>query len=220
MRALECAAFLAYRGANDMVQEALELLRINDHATLLKASTTLVRGPLTWARVAELVLTHVARALLDGGETRAIVATLQAADLGSRLATRDASPTARVTHKLRSRIEMVVRAGAAVRATVQLREGVVPTEDRVGKLVALKMRWYRLREEFGEGEMEESDVEWVRAIALGACGHVLSHPEAHSGGLKAMAARAAAAWAAEAEAGPPASKKAKVGEAVPWDDDF
>ena len=206
---------MAYRGANDRIQEALELLRINDHAALLKASSTHVRGPLTWARVAELVLTHAARALLDGGETRATVATHQARDLESRLATRDASPTARVTQKLRARIELVVRAAAALGATIQLREGVVPTEDRVGKLVALKMRWYRLREEFGEGEMEESDVEWVRAIALGACGHVLSHPEA-DGGLKAMAARAAAAWAAD----PPASKNARVGEAVPWDDDL
>jgi len=60
-----------YRGS-PRVDEGLELLRINDYQTLLKRKSKLIRGSLTWASVAAVVIEGLATRLLNGGAERAL----------------------------------------------------------------------------------------------------------------------------------------------------
>jgi hypothetical protein len=199
--ALRCALQLTYCG--DVSGEALQLLRENDHGRLLKASATHIRPPYTWARVADIAVVRIARALLDGDED----ACEDARVLGDRLRDRDASGPARVTATLRHRIGQVVRLGACVEAVGDLRDGSwrADDQDALGKLLAARTAWFAVRREHASSTASD----WLLDAVQRAAGRVLSSNA--SAGAKAMASRAVSAWTVE--------EKRPRGEVVSFDSD-
>jgi len=191
-------AAIVYRGSQPRVEEALELLRINDYRELLRAKSKYMKtGQLTWARVAGAAVDALAKDLLRGDVERALDAAEDARELAERLRERDRDPSARVTAQLRSRIGQLVGVGKCIEGAVAMRDGAAPDFDSLGLLLSLRTRWYALRREHAS----ELDADWVRALAQQASGKVLSHADA-SQGLKAMATRAVSAWTPQDEEAP------------------
>ena len=167
------------------VDDGLELLRQNDYETLRRATTSVVRGQPTWAKVAEAVVEQLKMPLLSGPVGEALEAAERARTLAERLRARDAHPSARVTTTLRSRIGALERLALCVEAAVRLKEGAAADEADVGRLIALRQRWTALRR-------EQDEDAWVRSLALAAAGAVLASDDV---GLQAMATRAVVRWA-------------------------
>ena len=219
---------VVYRG-QPRVEEALELLRINDYRELLQARSKYIKsGQLTWARVAGVAVEAVAKDMLRGDVDRALDAAEDAHELAQRLRTRDRDSSARVTAQLRSRIGQLDSLGTCIEAAVALRDGAAPGFDVLGQLLSLRTRWHALRREHAS----ELDADWVCALVQVAAGKVLSSNAGQ--GMKAMATRAVSAWTPEGEDEPsssvspsddPPPKRIKLapestdGERVQWTDE-
>ena len=217
------------------MDEALELLRKNDYHELLRSKANFIRGPLTWASVCAVAVATVAAGLLDGALDKAIDVADDAHTLAERLRERDQNSSARVTAQLRQRIGMLDGLASCFEAAVALRDGGPIEFEALGRLVALRTRWFALRREMGS----EAESDWVVALVQAAVGKVLTSDA--GAGAKNMASRALAAWvatdpsaasvaadapdaaASDADA-PAAHKRLKLsegpGEAVSWDDDL
>jgi len=89
---------------------------------------------------------------------------------------------------------------------VQLRnDGVAPDADALGKLLALRTRWFAYRRDADS----DANSDWVLALVQAAAGKVLASTEA-SAGTKEMASRAVAGWIPDSP--PPATHTITPGE--------
>ena len=212
----EVQAFnLPYRSTMDFdkVDAALDLLEINDHTSLLKTRSKYFHGKqLTWAKIADATVSLLARPLLNGGIANAVEAHDRIILLEARLQSRDASGVGRVTSALRQSITALVRVSHALAATVKIKDGTQPDDDMMGRLVALKQRWYQLKNEHGGGSAA-----WVVELVQRATAEILK--SSVGAGKKALATRAAAQWIPDDKKGE-ASDAHSDGEVVQWDDDF
>ena len=182
----------SYRGS-PQTEEALELLRVNDYAELHAKKSKYIGGSLTWAKVAESAVAAIGKAMLGGDVERAVDAAEDAHALANRLRERDKHPSARVTATTRTRIGQLDALGTCVETAVGLRDETVRPDDfdALGRLLALRTRWYALRRELASAYAEN---DWVVELVQGAAGRVLSSTSAGAG-AKAMATRAVSAWA-------------------------
>ena len=224
---------LAYRGS-PRVDEALELLTINDYQTLLKTKSKLIRGQLTWANVCAVAANGVAPRLLEGDLDRAMDACEDAHTLAERLKERDRHVNARVTAALRQRIGQLEALAACLEVAARLREGeAIDDLDALGRLLALRTRWFALRRD----TQSHADSAWVVELVQAAAGRVLT--SGASAAAKGLASKAVAAWVVPApadaspstpphtpphtppEAPPPAKRMMRHdgGEQLTWDDD-
>ena len=208
----EVQAFnLPYRSALDFdkVEAALELLEINDLKELQRAKSKYFHGKqLTWAKIAEATVSLLAQPLLNGGIANVMEAHQRVVLLDGLLESRDASGIGRVTFALRQSITTLVRASHALAATIKIKDGKLPDDDMMGRLVALKQRWYQLKNEHGGGSAA-----WVVDLVQRTTAEVLKS-DSVGAGKTALATRAAAQWIPEDKA-----SKASDGEVVQWDDD-
>lgn len=189
--AVEVAAAVEYRGS-PRTDEWLDLLRFNSYADLAKRKSKYLGGQLTWARVADGAVSAVAKAMVLHDVERALDAANDAHVLAKRLRERDAHPNARVTAVTRRRIGMVDALGTCLETVAQLRDGTLRPDnfDALGRLLALRSRWYALQREVPA--LEGAGHDWVVELVQGAAGKVLSSDAGP--GAKAMATRAVSAW--------------------------
>jgi hypothetical protein len=197
------------------VDEALRLLRPDlSFAELKKQRAQHVRGPLTWAKLAEGVGRAVGEELLHVDEVDEIRhAAAHAARLRRRLAQRDASHGARVTLQTR---ELVIRVSEAAATLHQLASLTAESADALtlddgGRTIALHGKLVKLRDEFGGSlsyprRVLERAVSTVRASA------------AH-GGVKSLYEKALERWPASAAGAAGAAPAADDG-VVQWEDSF
>ena len=178
----------AYRGS-PRLSEALDLLEINDYHEMLQRRSKLIPGKLTWARVAGVAVSVAAKALLLGDADRAVSYVEDVRALADRLRDRDAHPTARVTTQLRAQIGQLLAFAECISAVVALRDGKAATDASMGKLTALRTRFYVLR---GEHPSIHGEWQWAEELVQTAAGRVLTSDA--GAGAKAVAARAVAAW--------------------------
>ena len=212
----EVQAFnLPYRSALDFdkVEAALELLEINDLKELQRAKSKYFHcKQLTWAKIAEATVSLLAQPLLNGGIANVMEAHHRVVLLDGLLESRDASGIGRVTFALRQSITTLVRASHALAATIKIKDGKLPDDDMMGRLVALKQRWYQLKNEHGGGSAA-----WVVDLVQRATAEVLKS-DAVGAGKKALATRAAAQWV-PSDIGSAGTSGSDGGETVEWDDD-
>lgn len=207
-----------YRSARrDVLDEILELLAENDASNLKHAAAEHVQGPKTWARLAGMAADMLRRPLLHGDADAAAEACEQATLLERRLQARDGLSAVRVTADLRERITRIVRLAQALAAAMALRDGEAPDDASVGRLLALRQRWYGLLRS-GDGAAA-ADKRWVVTLVNAAAARVLQSA-AHAS-LKGLAGRAVVQWTPPPE---PDAKRVKlsdgrVGESLTWDDD-
>ena len=186
-RSVQLGDLPSYRGS-PRVDEGLDLLRTNDYDALQQRRSKYIGGRLTWAKVADVVVAGLGKALLFGDADRAVSYVDDVRSLADRLVERDAHPSARVTTQLRARIGMLVATANCIAAAVELRDGKPSSDAALGKLVALRTRWFGLKRELAS----HADHEWVVELVQGAAGRVLASDAGM--GAKAVATRAAAAW--------------------------
>ena len=149
-----------YRGT-PRLSEALDLLKLNDYHELLQRRSKLIAGKLTWARVAGVAVSAAAKALLLGDADRALPYVEDVRTLADRLRDRDAHPTARVTAQLRARIGQLLALAECLSAAAALRDGEEATDAAMGKLVALRTRFYALK---GEHPSLPADRRWAEEL--------------------------------------------------------
>ena len=189
-RSVQLGDLPSYRGS-PRVDEGLDLLRTNDYDALQQRRSKYIGGRLTWAKVADVVVAGLGKALLFGDADRAVSYVDDVRSLADRLVERDAHPSARVTTQLRARIGMLVATANCITAAGGLRDGKPSSDATLGKLVALRTRWFGLKRELAS----HADHEWVVELVQGAAGRVLASDAGM--GAKAVATRAAAAWLPE-----------------------
>jgi hypothetical protein len=211
--------------STEQIKESLELLRDNDHASLLrKRAHTIKTGSLTWARLAEATASGVTRKLLNcSSDDQLRDASDEAHELNLRLQERTAVKGARVTMEVRSVITAVAALGQALKQMLDVKGGMEPSMDDGGRAIALRRRWIQL----GGGANS-----YVVGLVQAAAGRVLSkgyHPA-----VKGLYSKAVAAWAngglSDPSSGPLSQQRSSgggsstghggdEGERVTWDSD-
>ena len=198
----------SYRGS-PRVDEGLDLLRTNDYDALLQRRSKFIGGRLTWAKVATGVVAALGKAMLFGDADRAVSYADDVRALADRLAERDAHPSARVTAQLRAHIRLLIATVDCLTAAVGLRDGKPSSDAALGKLVALRTRWFGLKRELAS----HADDEWVAELVQAAAGRVLASDAGP--GAKAVATRAAAAWLPERQPPPTTPPHASAASNAP-----
>jgi hypothetical protein len=193
------------------VRAALELLAINDFSELQRArNDAFPRGKsFTWAALAQGATSALGEALLEGGDDD----TLEDCSLlASRLESRDASKSARVTSELRGAIDLVTKSARAVAMLQRVADGRAASDRDAMQATTLRALWRRLREAYGAG-----DDAWIIDVVQRASGRVLASDA--SGLVKSLFARAVAQWSPPPPVDlEPPPKRAK-GTKVEWSDD-
>ena len=180
---------------------------------LKKHKPKYVRGPMTWAKIAEGVANAVGEALLNATDRDEVKeAAARAAKLDKRLRQRDASRDGRVTKQTRELIQLVCSAAAALLHLVLLiqnhsDESLARTSlDDGGKALSIYSRMVKLHERYG-GSIVFSRRLLERAVRL-----VLAS-SAHDG-VKSLYFKALERW----PSAPSASSASVGGTSVQWDD--
>ena len=193
----------------DAIDEGLSLLALGTKA-LKKHKPKHVRGPMTWAKIAEGVANAVGEALVNATDRDEVKeAAARAAKLDKRLRQRDASRDGRVTKQTRELIQLVCNAAASLLHLVLLiqnhsDDSLARTSlDDGGKALSMYSRMVKLHERYG------GSIVFSRRLLERAVGLVLAS-NAHEG-VKSLYFKALERW--------PAAPSAFVdGTSVQWDD--
>jgi hypothetical protein len=199
------ARSLKYAGAtspDSAIDEALELMRLQDHAELSRQRPAHIRFRPTWAKLAGLCIRTLSDALLSSGSDGDVHAAYDHAQLlHQRLGQRDAARQARVTRDVRDGILLVCGAASGLHTLIRLRDGrLEPTFESAGSISTLRQRLNTLG----------GVAPYVRDLARAAIGAALGAgaPE----GVEALFGRILDQW-------PPRGHNQVRGERVA-DDDF
>ena len=151
MWASEARAQALYRGVKrsraggDQLNEALELLGENGHAALARRKAQFVKGPLTWAKLADLVIEILTRELATVTVDTVDDIYEHAQLLHSRLEERDAVKGTRITRENRDGILRVYGAARSLDLLVRLKSGELkPTFELASQLTRFRQQWHRL----------------------------------------------------------------------------
>jgi|EP00966_Prymnesium_polylepis_P337148 hypothetical protein len=151
MWASEARARALYRGmkrsreSSDQLDEALELLGEQSHAPLARRKAQFVKGPLTWAKLADLCIDILTRELADATAETVDDIYERAQQLHSRLEGRDAVKGARITRENRDGILRVYGAARSLHQLVRLKSGdLKPSFELASQLTRFRQQWHRL----------------------------------------------------------------------------
>ena len=205
-------ALLPYRGAkrergewgDSAVDEALELLSENRHDVLARKKARHVKGPLTWARIADGAVRTLTADLVGAGsgeDLQDAIARVQ--ELHARMEARDASKLGRITREVRDGVVGLYGVASVLEEMAAVRDGKAPSFETAGRAASLRGRWNRL----GGGANAV-----VRQLVEACVAHVLT--SSATDGMKALYSRALSHWLPVS----PAPQEPK-GERISFDDD-
>jgi hypothetical protein len=154
MWASEVRAMTLYRGAtvvkrpragDDQLDEALELMGEQSHAVLVSRKAQFVKGPITWAKLADVCIDALTRELANATAENTDDIYERAQLLHSRLEQRDSVKGARITRENRDGIMRVYDAARSLHQLVRLKSGELkPTFDLASQLTRFRQQWQRL----------------------------------------------------------------------------
>ena len=132
------------------ITEGLSLLQLNDYSNLLHRRTSLIRGSLTWARIANACAHGLAEMLLKLHSDESLREAVAFTDeLAQRLEKRDATKQNRITTETRDAVMRVTKVGLILNEMLTIREGGMPTDNTAGRATTLRSLWSRLQMDLG-----------------------------------------------------------------------
>jgi hypothetical protein len=186
----------------EALERALDLLENNDFTHIAHTPFPQIRGPVSWAKVAEFacnrIKTHLA-GLRSEGDLRDVAS--HATILLSRLESRDGVKGARTTRELRDTIVQIAALARSLTEVQRIYAGsLVPNFENAGRASTIRQLWARL------GIKENT---WVKELMEHTVATVLASTA--TPGVKAAFTRLLLAWQ------PP--PKSTEGTKVQWDSD-
>ena len=186
----------------EALERALDLLENNDFTHIAHTPFPQIRGPVSWAKVAEFacnrIKTHLA-GLRSEGDLRDVAS--HATILLSRLESRDGVKGARTTRELRDTIVQIAALARSLTEVQRIYAGsLVPNFENAGRASTIRQLWARL------GIKENT---WVKELMEHTVATVLASTA--TPGVKASFTRLLLAWQP-----PPPSN---AGTKVQWDSD-
>ena len=186
----------------EALERALDLLENNDFTHIAHTPFSLIRGPVSWAKVAEFACNKIKTdlaGLRSEGDLRDVAS--HATILPSRLEARDGVKGARTTRELRDTIRQIATLTRALTEVRRIHLGSLsPNFETASRASTIRQLWARL------GIKENT---WVRELMEHTVATVLASTA--TPGVKAAFTRLLLAWQ------PP--PKSTEGTKVQWDSD-